>query len=60
MQVYFVRTISDDESYLIETVDRYLNDENFEYSEQKRIVNNNAKFWEWTKVSPLIRLGYRF
>ena len=60
MQVYFVRTISDDESYLIETVDRYLNDENFEYSEQKRIVNNNAKFWEWTKVSPLLRLGYRF
>jgi|LakMenE01Jun11ns_1017448.scaffolds.fasta_scaffold9678012_1 hypothetical protein len=60
MQVFFVRTISDDESYLIETVDRYLNDEIFEHSELKRIVNNNSKFWEWTKVSPLIRLGYRF
>ena len=60
MQVYFLRTISDDQSYLTETSNQYLNDEVFEQVELKRIVNNNIKLWEWTKFSPLLRLGYKF
>lgn len=60
MQVYFLKTISNDQSRQLEISDQYTNDINFEHSELETLVNNNFKFWEWTKISPLIRIGYKF
>lgn len=60
MQVYFLRTISSDQSFQLEISDQYTNDINFDHNELKTLINNNFKFWEWTKISPLLRLGYKF
>jgi hypothetical protein len=60
MQVYFLKTISDEQSSQLEISDKYLNGVNFEHIELNTIVNNDLKFWEWTKVSPLLRFGYKF
>jgi hypothetical protein len=60
MQVYFLKTISNDQSFQSEISDQYKNDINFEHIEQKTLVNNNLKFWEWTKITPLLRFGYKF
>ena len=60
MQVYFLRTISNDQSSQLEISDQYMNDINFEHTELKTLVNNNFKIWEWTKISPLLRFGYKF
>ena len=63
MQVYFLKTISNDQSSQLEISDRYMNDINFEHIELKTLVNNNFKFstlnlaidWINSSYIPVIR-----
>jgi hypothetical protein len=60
LQMYFLKTTSGEGSYQIETFDQYVNNVNTQHTESETSVNNDLNIWKWTKVSPLIRLGYKF
>jgi hypothetical protein len=60
IQMYFLKTMSNSKSYKIEISDQFINEMNFEHIELEAIVYNDYNFCEWTKISPLLRLGYKF
>ncbi|NNT73171.1 hypothetical protein HKT18_13175 [Flavobacterium sp. IMCC34852] len=61
LQVYFMKTFTNDKSTRVETSDYYVPSQ--DYSEHTKLygdINYDVNQWNWTKVSPLIRIGYQF
>lgn len=61
LQVYFVRTLSNGTTSRVETSDTYyFADNSNEHFEVKGDINYHINQWNWTKISPLMRIGYEF
>jgi hypothetical protein len=59
-QVYFMKTFTNDKTTRIETSYSTFEDGSFENIELSQEINYNVNQWNWTKISPLIRVGYKF
>lgn len=61
LQVYFMRTLSDGIASREEISDTNVFAENYhEHVDLYGEINYHINQWNWTKVSPLIRIGYQF
>lgn len=62
-QIYFLKTISDGKSTQSDiTTDTFTNssETNTVILKINREINNDIKQWNWSELSPLIRIGYKF
>lgn len=61
LQIFFMNTFSNDKSTRKEISDIAFPEGNFyENTELNNEINYDVNQWSWTKVSPLIRIGYEF
>lgn len=59
-QVYFMNTFTKDKTTRTETSQTTFEDGSFENNELIQEINYDVNQWNWTKISPLIRVGYLF
>jgi hypothetical protein len=59
-QVYFMNTFTKDKTIRLETSQTTFEDGSSENIEISQEINYNINQWNWTKISPLIRIGYLF
>ncbi|MFN3753622.1 hypothetical protein [Flavobacterium sp.] len=60
-QVYFMKTFSNNKSTRLEISDVSVPNQNInEHVEVYGDVKYDVKQWNWTKISPLLRIGYQF
>lgn len=59
-QAYFMNTFTKDHTFRLETSQTIFEDGSSENNEINQEINYNINQWNWTKISPLIRIGYLF
>lgn len=60
IQVFFMKTFTNETSRRVEISDREYLGVNIEHIEIIQDIKYDINQWNWTKVSPLIRIGYQF
>jgi hypothetical protein len=61
LQVYFMKTFTNDKSTRLEISDELIQPNNItQHVELYGDIKYDVNQWNWTKVSPLIRIGYQF
>lgn len=60
-QVFYSRIISSDQTHNFQTTERkYIGSQDVEIEQTERTINYDVKQWNWSNISPLIRIGYKF
>ncbi|RZJ70418.1 hypothetical protein [Flavobacterium sp.] len=60
-QIYYSKVFSHENSYNVQkTIDKYIDSPEITEETISRTISNDIQQWNWSKLSPLIRISYKF